>query len=355
MINYERPDDKSALDAKFHAHQIVFGPMVFQAAVALRDFGILDLVMDAKNGISEASLSEETNISSYGMRVLLEVALSSGIFRLENGLYKITKTGYFLLKDDLTRVNMNFVNDVCYKGMAHLKESIRHGYPAGLKEFGDHETIYQVLANLPEKARKSWFDFDHYYSDISFPVALPKVFKTKPRHIIDIGGNTGKWAIKCAQHDPNVNITIIDLPGQLELARKNIADAELQGRVSLQSVDMLREKPVLPADTDIIWMSQFLDCFSEQEIVGILNNLRNATDKKTSIYIMEIFLDHQRFEAAAYSLHNISLYFTVFANGNSRMYRSSDLLSCLDQAGLSVVEENRDIGVIHTLWRCVAI
>ncbi len=64
---------------------------------------------------------------------------------------------------------------------------------------------------------------------------MPVIFRNTPGHILDIGGNTGKFAIKCASHNPDVKVTILDLPGQLAKAETNIADAGYTDRVDLFS------------------------------------------------------------------------------------------------------------------------
>lgn len=353
-IKYDGPDEMSAVQAKFEAQKIAFAPMVFQAALALRDLGILEMLFKQRDiGVDVVTLAQALQLQEYGVKVLLEVGLSSGIVRLQEGqCYTLTKTGYFLLRDDLTRINMNFVNDVCYQGMFHLQEAITQQYPAGLKALGKAETIYEILACMPEKARHSWFEFDHYYSDISFPEVLPHVFKHQPKRILDVGGNTGKWAVQCARHDATVEVTIVDLPPQLALARENIVREGLQNRIHLHACNMLSPDAVLPGSADVIWMSQFLDCFSAQQMVAILSCARRVMSADTSLYIMELFWDRQQFEAAAFSLHNISLYFTCLANGNSKFYHSQELFDCIHKAGLKVVSDTDNIGAVHTLLEC---
>ncbi|WP_101759764.1 methyltransferase [Oceanicoccus sp. KOV_DT_Chl] len=353
MISYDAPDSMSALDAKFEAQKIAFAPIVFQATLALRDLGILEAVRKAKDaGITAEALAEKVGVSLYGVNVLLEVAMSSGIVRCVEGQFILTKTGYFLVRDDLTRVNMDFVNDVCYQAMFNLKDSIVEQKPSGLKVFSDADTIYEILATLPEKAKKSWFDFDHFYSDISFPEVLPLVFASKPKKIMDIGGNTGKWATQCLQYDEDVEVTIVDLPGQLNKAKENLEAAGLTHRMHFHEANMLDEKNQLPKGADIIWMSQFLDCFSLDEIVSILKRAKAAMTEDSRIYIMELLWDRQKYEAAAYSLHNISLYFTCLANGNSKMYHSAELLLCIERAGLTVEKQIDNIGISHSLITC---
>ena len=346
-------DDKSALQAKTDAQKIAFAPIMFQAAKALRDFGILSFLRKEKNGKTVKEIAEKANISEYGALVLLEAGLSLEMVYVKDDKYFLTKTGYFMLADKLTRVNTDFTHDVNYKGFYHLQEAIKEGKPAGLhKEFGNWATVYEALAEMPEQFRKSWFGFDHYYSDDSFPEVMPLLFKNKPEKILDVGGNTGKFAIKCASYDKNVKITILDLPGQLRDAEKNIKNAGFEDRINGHPINLLDFSKPYPKGYDIIWMSQFLDCFSEEEVVNLISNARDAMDENAELFIMETLWDKQRFEASTYSLHATSLYFTCIANGNSRMYHSEDMIRLTEQAGLKVEEIIENVGVSHTILRC---
>ncbi len=297
------------------------------------------------------AIADQLELTVYGVTVLLEVGLSSDLVKLRGDRYVLTKTGFYLNSDRLTRVNMDFVNDVCYLGMFKLQEAIKEQRPAGLDVFGDCKTIYEQLATLPEKVRQSWFSFDHFYSDDSFPEVLSTVFAKKPRHIIDVGGNTGKWAIQCVKYDPDVRVTIVDLPGQLAVAAENVQQQGLQDRISFYPCDLLSDNPRLP-EGDMIWMSQFLDCFSEQEIIAILKLARQSLTERGALYILEPFWDRQRFEAAAFSLHNTSLYFTCLANGNSKMYHSDEFRHCIEEAGLKLNKVIDEIGISNSLFEC---
>ena len=95
-------------------------------------------------------------------------------------------------------------------------------------------------------------------------------------------------------------------------------------------------------------MSQFLDCFSEEEIINILENIINVSNKDTRILIVETFWDNQKYNAAEYCLLGTSLYFTSIANGISRMYAEKDFKDIISKAGLKIVSQN-SIGEYHTL------
>jgi len=353
MTDFYRSDDRSAMDSIFDAQKIAFGPVIFQAAKVLRDTGILELLhKKGEVGLDYHAIADELNIPIYGVRVLCDAGLSIGVLYLKGDNYCLTKTGHFIVSDNMTNVNMDFVHDVCYKGMFRLDEAIRNEKPAGLLEFGKWDTIYQGLSQLPDKVKESWFGFDHFYSDKAFTEMIPVLFVEDPTNILDVGGNTGKFSIECASFSESVNITILDHPGQLEMARKNIEKHGFQDRIDTYAIDLLDHSQPYPKHFDIIWMSQFLDCFGPDDIVELLLKAREALSENGAIFILDTYWDRQRFETSSFCLNMTSLYFTTMANGNSRMYHSDDMISFVKKAGLEITDQKDGIGLGHTYIKC---
>jgi ubiquinone/menaquinone biosynthesis C-methylase UbiE len=360
MENKSYYSDKiRAIDAKFEAQRIAFSPMTFQAIRALIELGLLQKISDSgDDGITIKELAQASGISEYGVGVLCEMALGMGVLKIGNdgettedesasGLGKLVlgKVGWFLLEDDLTKVNFNFTNDICYKGAFNLIDSVKNGKPEGLKVFGDKwTTVYEALSTLPEREKKSWFEFDHFYSDVAFPEALPIVYAKKPKHLFDIGGNTGKWAIASCKYDKDVHVSIVDLPGQTAVAEKNAKDAGFADRISFVSGNVLDVNTKLPAGADAVWMSQFLDCFSLHQITKILTKIYNSVDENCDVFVMEPLWDMQKFEGESYALQATSLYFTCIANGNSKMYRYGELVEAIEKAGFRLVTAHHNLG-----------
>lgn len=345
-------DKKRAVQAKFDAQKIAFAPIMFQAALALRNLGILELVKNSEEGITIDEVANNLKLPLYGVKVLLEAGLSLEVVSVADSKFHLTKTGWFVLCDELTRVNMDFTNDVNYLGMFSLTESVKTGRPTGLKVFGDWPTVYEGLSQLPAPVQKSWFGFDHFYSDYAFPEIMPVVFRNNPAHILDVGGNTGKFAIQCSRYSNNARITILDLPGQLAKAALNIKAAGFSDRIDLFPINLLDHTKLFPKHPDIIWMSQFLDCFSQEDISGLLRRSAESMHENSALYILETYWDQQRYEASTYSLHATSLYFTNIANGCSQMYHSDDMRQLIEKSGLVLAEEILNVGVSHTLFIC---
>jgi ubiquinone/menaquinone biosynthesis C-methylase UbiE len=352
MIQYNDPDI-TALEAMEKAQWIAFAPAVFQAARALRNFTILaEIEKRPEKGLSLSEIETICNLSHYGARVLCEAGLAIGLLYLKEERYLLTKTGCFFISNELTDANCDFINDVCYQGLFGLEDSIRKGKPEGLNVFGNWSTVYEALSHLPPKVQESWFKFDHYYSDQAFGKVLPHVFKLNPRKILDIGGNTGKFAFQCLGYSKDVEVSIMDLSGQLAMAKTNAIKAGFDKRMSFIEANVLDESRLMPAGYDVIWMSQFLDCFSDEQIISILRRCRKAIGSNSRVCILEPFWDRQQFKVSAFSLMMTSLYFTTIANGNSQMYHSQVFEGFIKAAGLEIEKSIDGIGVCHTMLIC---
>jgi hypothetical protein len=153
-------------------------------------------------------------------------------------------------------------------------------------------------------------------------------------------------------YSQEVEVTILDLPQQIGMMQENVKGKEGAERISGYGINLLDESALFPkrnGGLDAIWMSQFLDCFSMEEIVGILKRAKEAMTAETRIYIMETLWDRQRFEPAAFCLTMTSLYFTALANGNSKMYHSDDMKRLVKQAGFQIETIYDGLGQGHCI------
>jgi hypothetical protein len=343
----------SAREAQRAAEFIAFGPIVFQVSRLMVKYGILEMLRDEQLTIEE--VAKRANISVYASKCLLEASLSIGTVLIDDATnrFTISKTGWFMVNDPATRVNMDFNHDVNYLGMFDLDEALREGRPAGLKHLGDWATVYEGLSRLPKAAQDSWFAFDHFYSDHSFDEALKIVFEDNPKTLMDVGGNTGRWALRCVGYNQDIKVTIVDLPQQIELMKDQTVGKTGADRIVGFSTNILDRHNEFPSNChwDVIWMSQFLDCFSECEILSILERAVKVMDADSRLFIMETLWDRQRFEPASMCLTLTSIYFAAIANGNSKMYHGDDLMALVDKAGLEVEAIFDNLGQGHSILK----
>ncbi|MCQ2192940.1 MAG: methyltransferase domain-containing protein [Paludibacteraceae bacterium] len=346
-------DSMSALEAQRFAQFIAWSPVVFQVSYVMVKWGIFTLLSEHKEGLTIDEVAEQKGISHYAAQILLEGSLVIGtVYLNKEGKFCIAKTGRFFTRDGMALRDLNFNQDVNYLGLFSLEDALKNGKPEGLKVFGSWPTIYEALSSLPQQVQKSWFGYDHYYSDNSFPEALKLVFSRPTRSLLDVGGNTGRFAVQCIDYNADVKVTIMDLPQQLDLMRQATNCHPSSERIGGFPANLLDDSQAFPTGFDAIWMSQFLDCFSEEQVISILTRAAKSMSADSRLYIMETLWDRQRFETASFSLAMASVYFTAMANGNSKMFYSEDLIRMVRQAGLELDVIHDGLGLGHSLLVC---
>jgi len=351
--SYRRKNRKHlTVESLTQAQKIAFAPLTFQAIGSMLDLGILKKLDEKPSSIAE--LMSELSISEYTARTLLEIGEVSEIIEKSNdNIYSITRLGKLFLYDKMTKVNFNFVRNVCYNGASEMTSSFVNEKPEGLNKFiQKSDTIYPLVPSLPQKIRQSWYEFDHFYSDNCFEIIYKIISEKNPSKIFDIGGNTGKFEKICLKNNPSVDITMIDLPENIEIVSK---DEELSG-CRFYAKDVLNNEKPFPKMTGAILMSQFLDCFSKEQIKFILKSIEKSIDNNTKVYILEPFTDNQNFGGARFSLVHTSLYFTCMANGNSKMYTKSEMEEIIEKSNLKIVNIHENLGPFdYTLLECAKL
>lgn len=87
----------TAIEAQRRAQEIAFGPIVFQVSRLMVKFGILELLSNNREGLTQEQIAEKTGLSLYAAQVLLEASLSIGTVLIKEDMYQLSKTGWFLL------------------------------------------------------------------------------------------------------------------------------------------------------------------------------------------------------------------------------------------------------------------
>ena len=103
----------SALEAKYEAQKIAFGPIVFQAVEALKKLGILELIHKSRKGISDEEISETSyNFSkemggiSTILKLYIENYRTSKDIKSSPDAFLSDTNGFFLqLEDRIEREN----------------------------------------------------------------------------------------------------------------------------------------------------------------------------------------------------------------------------------------------------------
>jgi precorrin-6B methylase 2 len=194
-------------------------------------------------------------------------------------------------------------------------------------------------------------DFIGAMNTISKPVAAGVIDKIQPskfRHMLDIGGGPGTWAIAFLRAVPEAVATLFDLPAVVSMAEKNFAEAGLVDRVTLVQGDYYSD--ALPEGTDLAWLGAICHQNSRQQNRDLFANVHNALGDDGVIVIRDLIMDPSHTSPVGGALFAINMLVATEAGGT---YSFDEYRDDLCEAGFAEVELVHRDEFMNSLIRAV--
>jgi SAM-dependent methyltransferase len=124
------------------------------------------------------------------------------------------------------------------------------------------------------------------------PRITQEVDLSQRRHLLDMGGGPGTYAIHFCQANPNLRATVFDLATTKPFAQKSIGRFGLSARVDFQAGDYLRD-PV-QGTYDVAWLSQILHSMGPEDCLTVIQKAVSVLEPGGLILVHEFLLNDTR-------------------------------------------------------------
>lgn len=154
------------------------------------------------------------------------------------------------------------------------------------------------------------------------------------RHLVDVGGGAGVFAIQALRNHPQLNATVVDLPPVAALARDRLCNEGLHDRGHVLAANMFSD--ALPGGADLITFVRILHDHDDDAVMQLLRSARRAVAPDGRLLIAEPM-------AGTRGAGGVGAYFELYlwAMGSGRPRRRSELAAMLEEAGFADVREHR--------------
>ena len=178
------------------------------------------------------------------------------------------------------------------------------------------------------------------------PVLAPKVDLSGRRHLLDLGGGPGTYAIHFCMNNPRLKATVYDLPTTRPFAEKTIAKFNLQDRIDFKDVDYLEEE--IEGIYDVAWLSHILHGEGPEECRKIIGKVVSALEPGGMILIHDFILNNSMDGPLFPALFSLNMLLGTPAGQSYSEKQISDMLS---EAGVREIrriffESPNDSGII---------
>jgi SAM-dependent methyltransferase len=194
-----------------------------------------------------------------------------------------------------------------------------------------------VRTGIPMRTRSSGSDEDARESFLMgmFNIAMnlaPRLVNTIDisgrRHLLDLGGGPGTYAIHFCLNNPGLKATVYDLPATGPYARKTIEAFGLTDRIDFVAGDYLKED--IPGSYDVAWLSQILHAEGPENCQRIIEKAASVLEPGGLLLIHEFILDNTLDGPLQSALFSLNM---LLGTENGRSYSEGEIMAMLNRAG----------------------
>jgi predicted O-methyltransferase YrrM len=124
----------------------------------------------------------------------------------------------------------------------------------------------------------------------SAPQIAKEIDLADRRHLLDLGGGPGTYAIHFCLSNPQLKATVYDLPTTEKFAQKTIEKFNLSGRIGFMNGDYLKKS--IEGNYDVAWLSQILHGEGPEDCVRMIRKTVDALEPGGLIIIHDFILEN---------------------------------------------------------------
>src|SRR5262249_18165527 len=270
---------------------------------------------------------------------ILRALIALGVCdELEDRCFSLTALGEYLRTDHpdsvVPRVILNV--EVHHAIWSDLLETVRTGGPASQRVFG--VPFYEHLS----RNRAAGAIFDQAMAGAGWlrhrlRPALEAYDFGRFGSIVDIGGGNGALMAELLRVHPHVRGTVFDLPRLAEAAHATLTQAGMTARCDFVAGDALES---VPAGRDAYILSNFVNIFSDDDVLAVLRNCHGAISSGGKLLLLEWVLasgDDSRDSYRAWDTVTMDIVMlAAFGSQGGRLRTRSEFESVLEVAGFKV-------------------
>jgi ubiquinone/menaquinone biosynthesis C-methylase UbiE len=324
----------------FEAFRWRYGSNLLTAAVA--HFGVFEQL--AQGPFSEKDLKQHLQLESRPFVVLFTALQAMNMVQRDSeGRFQATE----MALEHLDSKKTFYVGD--YLGLAadspevlDLVERLKTNQPADI----DHQGAAFIYRAGVKSAMEQTALARHFTLSLAgrarnvAPALAEKLDLKNVFHLVDVAGGTGIYALALLEKNPHLEVTLVDLPEVLNIAREMAAASPHRDRLHLVEGDMFEWKPDTKVDAFL-----FSNIFHDWDVAECQNLMRRYSgllEPAGRLIVHDVFLNDALDGPASIAFYSAAL----FTLTEGRAYSAGEYRSWMEACGLEVT------GPFDTLIHC---
>jgi len=324
----EQPNSKAAGAGRPNPAAIFELTTAYWASATLVAANELGLFSQLACGEQSApQLAQELAADPRALEMLANACCGLGLLRKNGNAYGLSDTARAFLVPQQSSYLGSAVrwSGQQYNAWGQLAAAVRNGQPA--VEPADH------LGADPDQTRTFVLAMHERAKGLAGAVAQFLDLNGCTR-LLDVGGGPGTYAVMLARKQPSLQITVLDLPGVVAVARELIAEAGQSERVHTTAGDATTGE-YGEAVCDAVLFCGVLHQFSPATIQRMLAGARRALVPGGRVVICDMMLDEAKAQPVFSALFSLQMMLTSREGG---VFAAAECVNWLQAAGFTAAQ-----------------
>lgn len=287
--------------------------------------------------LAAAAITEMIEGDLRGVTMLLNALTAMDFLTHDDGGYANTPAGKtFLSKDsDHYLGYMIMHHHYLMESWSQLDTAVKTGKPLRARSSqGDaarRESFLMGMFNIAMKVA---------------PRVADAIDLSQRRHLLDLGGGPGTYAVHFCKANPLLRATVYDLPETRPFAERTIGKFGLLDRITFKEGNYLRED--IPGNHDVVLLSHILHAEGPEDCRKLIKKAVSASPPDGLVIIHEFILDNTLDGPLHPALFALNM---LLGTTGGRSYSEAQIMEMLAEAGAGnirriPVETPNDSGII---------
>ena len=270
--------------------------------------------------LAASEICRQLNAVPRGMERLLDALVAMELLVKIDGIYANSPSGQtFLSKDSAQYIGHIIMHHHhLVESWSKLDQAVQSGTPIRSRSsFSKEEWRESFLLGMFNMAMGL------------APKLVPQIDLSTRKHLLDLGGGPGTYAIHFCLNNPGLHAAVYDLPTTRPFAEKIIKQFNLSDRINFSDGNYLTDP--IEGHYDVAWLSHILHGEGPEECRLIIQKAVDALDPQGMIIIHEFILNNRMDGPLFPALFSLNM---LLGTESGQSYSEQQLTDMLLTAGI---------------------
>ncbi len=276
--------------------------------------------------ISASDLAEKVGADERALTFLLHALSALGLLRKKQERFANTETGAALLSKDSEKYigHMILHHHYLFESWGRLDEAVLTGKPIRKRFSGGDE------------ARRESFLMGMFNNAMGIaPRLVPQIDLSGRRHLLDLGGGPGTYAVFFCQHNPGLSATVFDLETTRPFAETLFDRFGMKGQLSFYAGDYLKDE--IPGVYDVAWLSHILHAEGPEDCLRLIQKTVSVVEPGGLILVHDFILDETLDSPLFPALFSLNM---LLGTRKGQSYSERQIIDMLSAAGVGDIRRH---------------